>query len=501
MNYKHLIILLVIIFLISMMYKELLSLKNNITASLESYITNLTYTTLESNNKLNNNVIKYISQIKEIGNDNLQQLRKITMLNHQPITKISNHFTETDNSEIQSEIHFLSDNNMRYNNKPSDINNCRKQNEYYMSDNSTIITSGIDGCSTNNSIPVYDKYDNGKYHNDKYHNDKYHNEKYMDDIDDIPIYVNNVDNVTNANNVNNVNNVNNTNNVDDLNDMDNLNDLNDLNNHNNGKNDIPSINFLNKPSNINEFEIDAYNILQCNDTSCIMNNNKTQKATESEKVNESENEDELKNESDIGQIVNIISNDLEILEVLGDDNNEDNEDNENNESYDRGNSDGNGNDNGNENDDNDNGDNNECDNDNDGENDNGDDSENDNGDGDNDNGDEDNNRNIQNNTIKNTSNKKPILKINTVTIKNDEIDQNKSTYSRHSRISIVTGDNHIKPNNNKLTKITDYSVVELKEICKKLGIPITYVKKDGKRKLYTKEELYKNIAKKDTIKN
>ena len=55
-------------------------------------------------------MIKCVSQIREVGSNNLEQLRKITNLNYQPIRKISNcHYTDLDDSEIHTDINYLSE--------------------------------------------------------------------------------------------------------------------------------------------------------------------------------------------------------------------------------------------------------------------------------------------------------------------------------------------------------------------------------------------------------
>jgi len=103
--------------------------------------------------KFQNNMNKYVSQIKGISSDNLQQLRKITLLNHQPvIRKFTNHFTETDNSEIRTDLQYLSDANIKHKPNITDANNQifeKKEisHEFYMSEDDPNKTKGSDAIS------------------------------------------------------------------------------------------------------------------------------------------------------------------------------------------------------------------------------------------------------------------------------------------------------------------------------------------------------------------
>jgi hypothetical protein len=104
MDYKIIIILLVLLVLIILIYREISTLKDQV----DKTIMTTTVATKQLNDRyettIQHNMDKYISQIKTIGTENLQQLKKITLLNHQPIIqkKTSNHFTETDGSEMKS---------------------------------------------------------------------------------------------------------------------------------------------------------------------------------------------------------------------------------------------------------------------------------------------------------------------------------------------------------------------------------------------------------------
>lgn len=110
MDYKVIIILIVLLFLVVLVYREISSLKDIVNKNIDDSFNvpheKLMYT-------IQNNLDKYIGQIKNISNDNLQQLKKITLLNHQPIIKhFGNNYTETDNnSEFRKDIDYLSNGN------------------------------------------------------------------------------------------------------------------------------------------------------------------------------------------------------------------------------------------------------------------------------------------------------------------------------------------------------------------------------------------------------
>jgi hypothetical protein len=151
MDYKVIIILLALLFLIILVYREVSTLKEQMGKN----INNITSQYMQNNDrmllKFQNNMNKYVTQIKGISSDNLQQLRKITMLNHQPvIRKFTNHFTETDNSEIRTDVQYLSD--AKIGNPKNEIQDNifekkEKSNEYYMSEDETKKTKDSDGIS------------------------------------------------------------------------------------------------------------------------------------------------------------------------------------------------------------------------------------------------------------------------------------------------------------------------------------------------------------------
>lgn len=122
MDYKTLIILIVMLLLIILAYRELTSFK-------EIFYEVLDGETKKNTDIMQNSLIKFAGQIKAINNDNLQQFRKISLLNNQKVKKIvSNHFTEDDDSNAYTDIQNISEK------RDKRIINVHENNNYYMSD-------------------------------------------------------------------------------------------------------------------------------------------------------------------------------------------------------------------------------------------------------------------------------------------------------------------------------------------------------------------------------
>jgi len=101
--------------------------------------------------QVQNNLTSCLKQIRGISTDNLQQLRKITLLNNQPITKkVANHFTETDESTLEPS----------YSDKKK-IFETNVEGEYYMSEDAVKSDSGSESLKKmeknkeDDDIPVY----------------------------------------------------------------------------------------------------------------------------------------------------------------------------------------------------------------------------------------------------------------------------------------------------------------------------------------------------------
>lgn len=136
MDYKVVIILLALLFLIILVYREVTTIKDNLYKNSEMISSQHIQGSKHVMKQLQDNMDKYVNQIKGISSDNLQQLRKITLLNHQSVIRPSNHFTETDNSEFKTNLNYLSDNKLH---KNEDANNKifvkeEPRDDFYMSE-------------------------------------------------------------------------------------------------------------------------------------------------------------------------------------------------------------------------------------------------------------------------------------------------------------------------------------------------------------------------------
>jgi hypothetical protein len=139
MDYKIIVLLLVLLFIIVLVYREITTIKDQV----DKTIMTSTIASKQLNDRhelsMQQNMDKYLCQIKTIGTDNLQQLKKITLLNHQPIIqkKTSNHFTETDGSET----------------------NKNQESHYYMSEETKRTNNFYDAEQSpkDDNIPIYDE--------------------------------------------------------------------------------------------------------------------------------------------------------------------------------------------------------------------------------------------------------------------------------------------------------------------------------------------------------
>ncbi len=139
MDYKIIIITVIVGFLLYMIYNELQNIKQLVETI------NLDIDTKHQNfiTKINGNITNSIHKIKTVGEENLQQLKKIYILNQQPVKRI-NYFTENDDSEIDGDINFLSENTLP-NKKPEGKIDVSKQqdSQFYMSETTNFNTHEV----------------------------------------------------------------------------------------------------------------------------------------------------------------------------------------------------------------------------------------------------------------------------------------------------------------------------------------------------------------------
>ena len=102
MDFKFMIILLILVVLLIIIHKELKSIRHSLD-NIDQFEENVA----DLSNKINVDISQYIDQIREISADNLQELKKINMINHQHV--ISNHFSETEDSDIKTDVNYLSE--------------------------------------------------------------------------------------------------------------------------------------------------------------------------------------------------------------------------------------------------------------------------------------------------------------------------------------------------------------------------------------------------------
>jgi len=170
MDYKIIILLLALLFLIILIYREVTTLKTDVVHNVSGLAHEMRTYQHNMVGQFQSNINKCVSQIKNISSDNLQQLRKITLLNNQPVTRIANHFTETDDSEMRTNINYLSETRKLKGGADlvSDQKNGEKHSSLYMSEDSEnksknknkgMICTGdiciINKSEENTDIPLY----------------------------------------------------------------------------------------------------------------------------------------------------------------------------------------------------------------------------------------------------------------------------------------------------------------------------------------------------------
>ena len=137
MDYKMLIILLALLFIVIMTYRELTIMKHDLNNNVDVLIDSVKQETNLTVLKIQSSVTKCMTHVKDVNLENMKQLKKITMLNNQPIMRITNHYTETDESlhtDMRSNRYTEIDNT---NQKNSLKNNNSIGDVYYMSDSET----------------------------------------------------------------------------------------------------------------------------------------------------------------------------------------------------------------------------------------------------------------------------------------------------------------------------------------------------------------------------
>jgi hypothetical protein len=114
MDYKIWILLVVLMLLILYVIKEIYFIRFDLLNYINSTKNNTEETNLLLRKNFQNDLNVFANKIKLLNDENLQQFRKITLINAQPIVKNSNYFKEmtcTD-SDNETELKYLSDSKM-----------------------------------------------------------------------------------------------------------------------------------------------------------------------------------------------------------------------------------------------------------------------------------------------------------------------------------------------------------------------------------------------------
>jgi len=115
MDYKILLILIIILLLIIYIIKELYFIKLDLSNFINNIKSNQDDMNLLIRKNFQNDLNVFTNKIKLLNDENLQQFRKISILNSQPIVKNNNYFKEIDMSDsdesdlIGTELRYLSD--------------------------------------------------------------------------------------------------------------------------------------------------------------------------------------------------------------------------------------------------------------------------------------------------------------------------------------------------------------------------------------------------------
>ena len=190
----YIIILLfaLLLFVLFMVYRELGRLNDITQRDIKSTQDIVIKEAQECTNKIILEINSSVTRIKNMNAENIQQLHKINLLHSQPITKISNHFTETESEyKTETNIKYLSETRDQINNQSKHLDA-----SYYMSedhpvnnDDTFIQLYNTDSINktryqtTEASEHIYDNYENND-NNDHDNNDHDNNNDNPNDRND-----------------------------------------------------------------------------------------------------------------------------------------------------------------------------------------------------------------------------------------------------------------------------------------------------------------------------
>ena len=99
MDYKLVLVILAVLFLLILVYREIMTLKDYYKVATQKTIVGIDKNNNNMIIRMQHNMAECVRDVKHISNNTLQQLKKITFINNQTIKKIPNHYTEIDDSE------------------------------------------------------------------------------------------------------------------------------------------------------------------------------------------------------------------------------------------------------------------------------------------------------------------------------------------------------------------------------------------------------------------
>jgi hypothetical protein len=148
MDYKFIILLIVLLGLIFFLTKELNSVRNDLDEKIKQIVICIDDNSKTLKNKIQADLNICVGKIKTINGDYIERVRKMNEVGSQPITNMSNNYTDTDSNE-NNDIQYLSD--VRKAPKTQSIP-AVKESSFYMSEDVPIIIDKKNPISQKESI-------------------------------------------------------------------------------------------------------------------------------------------------------------------------------------------------------------------------------------------------------------------------------------------------------------------------------------------------------------
>ena len=150
MDYKLVAILSIFALIILFLYNMTKKLQKKVEKSIE----NIQRSQREMNKNIleqvSTNMTKCVSKIRELNNNNLHQMRRISFINQQPVTKLSNNFTETED-DLKTDMQYLSEEPPAQ----KDQDEVCAANQFYMSEDSDNQPDDESSIPMDINFPIY----------------------------------------------------------------------------------------------------------------------------------------------------------------------------------------------------------------------------------------------------------------------------------------------------------------------------------------------------------